>query len=361
LTGFVYPVIAHSVWSPQGFLNTYAVNPLWNVGVMDFAGSLVVHSTGGSTALIATYILGPRRGRFCDHKGEPLKTPKEFPGHSAALQMLGAFILWFGWYGFNTGSALSITGPNQHQVVSLVAVNTTLAAASACISALVANYVLEDRSLGEGSFSLSYAMNGCLGGLVSITGGCALIEPWSAVVIGIVAGLLYLCTSKLLVRIRIDDAVDAVPVHLSNGIWGTIAVGLFANSKRVELAYGEVNDVGVFMGGNGTLLACQVVGVLFVVGWVTVIMFPFFGWIHYQGWLRADTIDEVEGLDIRYHQTVTSREYVLEQPNVDSSLLSNYGQGNLKLLRSIKAQEQKMWEGEEERKTSETGILECGA
>lgn len=97
LTGFVYPVVAHSIWSPQGFLSADAVNPLWGVGVIDFAGSAVVHLTGGTTAIIATYLLGPRRGRFYDHRGQPLKTPKEFPGHSAALQMLGTFILWFGW------------------------------------------------------------------------------------------------------------------------------------------------------------------------------------------------------------------------------------------------------------------------
>jgi ammonia channel protein AmtB len=158
------------------------------------------------------------------------------------LHDFAAFILWFGWYGFNTGSTLSITGPGQHQVVSLVAVNTTLAAASACVASLLASYYVIERKTGEGTFSLSSAMNGCLGGLVSITGGCAVVEPWAAVVIGFIAGLLYLCTSKLLIRLRIDDAVDAIPVHLSNGIWGTIAVGLFASSNRLQLAFGKVAD-----------------------------------------------------------------------------------------------------------------------
>ncbi|EED90411.1 predicted protein, partial [Thalassiosira pseudonana CCMP1335] len=301
VTGFVYPVVVHSVWSPQGFLCGQAVSPLFGVGVVDFAGSSVVHLTGGCIALIATYILGPRRGRFYDHRGEPLETPVEFPGHSAALQMLGAFILWFGWYGFNTGSALTITGPGQDNVVSLVAVNTTLAAASACVSSLAANYYVEERKTGEGTFSLSSAMNGCLGGLVSITGGCAVVEPWAAVVIGFIAGLLYLFTSKLLIRLRIDDAVDAIPVHLSNGIWGTVAVGLFASSNRLQLAFGKVADTGVFMGGNGTLLGCQTIGVLFVLGWVTVLMFPFFMVLNYLGLLRASSADEVEGLDSKYH------------------------------------------------------------
>lgn len=100
VTGVLYPVVCHAVWSPQGFLNAHNLDPLWGVGVIDFAGSSVVHLTGGSIALVATYALGPRRGRFYDNRGRPLETPKVFPGHSAALQMLGAFILWFGWYGF---------------------------------------------------------------------------------------------------------------------------------------------------------------------------------------------------------------------------------------------------------------------
>ena len=213
VTGLLYPVICHAVWSPQGFLNAHCLNPLWGVGVIDFAGSSVVHLTGGTIALVATYALGPRRGRFYDSRGRPLENPVVFPGHSAALQMLGAFILWFGWYGFNIGSALSITGPGRYEVISIVAVNTTLAAAAACVSALVANYYLDEKKSGEGSFSLSSAMNGCLGGLVSITGSCGVVEPWAAVVTGFVAGLLYLSTSKLLIRLRIDDAVDAIPVH----------------------------------------------------------------------------------------------------------------------------------------------------
>ncbi|KAL7534755.1 hypothetical protein ACHAXR_006061, partial [Thalassiosira sp. AJA248-18] len=328
LTGFVYPVVVHSVWSPQGFLTANGVNPLWGVGMMDFAGSSVVHLTGGATALIATYMLGPRRGRFLDHRGDPLDTPKEFPGHSVALQVLGAFILWFGWYGFNTGSALSITGPFQGQVVSLVAVNTTLAAASACVSALVSSYIYDERKTGEGSFSLTYAMNGTLGGLVSITGACALVEPWAGVIIGFVAGSLYLYTSKLLVRMRIDDVVDAVPVHMTNGIWGTIAVGLFASPERVQLVYGKANDVGVFMGGNGTLLGAQVVGVLFVLGWVTCLMFPFFCLLNYLGWFRASASDEVEGLDSRYHASK-------RKINTNVGPTAGYGQSNQRLRRTL--------------------------
>jgi len=328
LTGFVYPVVVHSVWSPQGFLSARSVNPLWGVGTIDFAGSCVVHLTGGSTALIATYLLGPRRGRFHDHRGNVLETPKEFPGHSVALQVLGAFILWFGWYGFNCGSAQSITGLDNPKIVSLVAVNTTLAAASACVAALATNYLYDERKTGEGSFSLTYAMNGTLAGLVSITGACGIVEPWAAVVIGFIAGMLYLFTSKLLVRMRIDDAVDAVPVHMTQGIWGTLVVGLFADSNRMKLAYGDVGDFGIFMGGNGTLLVCQILGVLFVIGWVLSIMFPFFCLLNYMGWFRASASDEVEGLDSRYHAST-------RKLNTKIGPTASYGQSNQRLRRTL--------------------------
>ena len=247
-----------------------------------------------------------------------------------------AFILWFGWYGFNTGSARTITGPDQDNIIGLVAVNTTLAAASGCVAALVTNYKLVERQTGEGPFSLSSAINGCLGGLVSITGGCGVMEPWAAVITGSIGGLLYLLTSKMLVRLRIDDAVDAVPVHMTNGVWGTIAVGLFASPSRLKLSYGEVNDVGLFMGGNGTLLGCQVVGMFFVLGWISVVMFPFFCLLNYMGWLRAESIVEVEGLDSRYHGSRNNKE--IEENALSPS--SQYGEGNRRLLLNLKRYEE---------------------
>lgn len=337
LTGFVYPVVAHSIWSPQGFLSADSVNPLWGVGVIDFAGSAVVHLTGGTTAIIATYLLGPRRGRFYDHRGQPLKTPKEFPGHSAALQMLGTFILWFGWYGFNTGSALSITGPEQDQVVCLVAVNTTLSAASGCISALVLNYIIDDRRWGEGSFSLSVASNGCLSGLVSITGACAVVDPWSAVVIGFVAGILYLASSKLLVRLRLDDVVDAIPVHFTNGAWGTISTGLFAQSDLISLAYRQtISDQGIFVGGSGTLFGLQLLCVVINVGWICAVMVPFFFALNYMGWLRASSSDEVEGLDSIYHGGKRSESF--DEERRANPELARYGEGNRRIRRRIRQQ-----------------------
>lgn len=270
--------------------------------MIDFAGSAVVHVTGGVTALLATIILGPRRGRFYDESGRRLIKPKEFPGSSMSLQMLGTFILWFGWYAFNCGSAIPSGGPKTHIVAALAGVNTTLAGGTAGLTALFLNLYLLERFTGEPYFDLKYVMNGSLCGLVAVTGGCGVVEPWAAIIIGVVAGVLYIAGSHGLIRLRLDDAVDAIPVHMVNGIWGIIAVGLFASPQRLEDAYGRSEHAGwVFDGRDGTLLACQLVGLLFVCGWAFVIMFPFFIWLDWKGWFRSDPLEEIVGLDTSYH------------------------------------------------------------
>eukprot|EP00986_Skeletonema_menzelii_P012391 scaffold6832_cov81-Skeletonema_menzelii.AAC.14 len=257
LSAFVYPVVVHSVWSNSGFLSASNANPLWGIGMIDFAGSCVVHVTGGMTALIATNILGPRTGRFHDIRGNLLEKPKPMPGHSVALQMLGN---------------------DNYEVVSHVAINTTLAAASGAVMALLIDTIVQEHNTGEVTFNLSYAMNGCLAGLVSITAGCAVVQSWAALIIGAIGAALFLGTSKLLVKRCVDDAVDAVPVHLSSGIWGSLSVGFLADPTWVS----------------------KVIGILFVVGWVTVTMTPFFWLLHYFGFLRADSLEEVVGLDVGY-------------------------------------------------------------
>jgi hypothetical protein len=174
---------------------------------------------------------------------------------------------------------------------------------------LYSTYKNEKRT-GETTFELVYALNGCLSGLVSITGGCAFVEPWAAVVIGGCAGFIYCFASAWLVRLHIDDAVDAIPVHLFNGIWGVVCVGLFANPDRLMDVYDgqyPYDKAGLFYqwseAGNsdGTLLASQLIGVLFILGWVFIIMTPFFLLLSYIGWLRSDPLEEIVGLDISYH------------------------------------------------------------
>jgi Amt family ammonium transporter len=307
LAGWVYPIIVHAIWNANGFLSAYSVEPLWGVGMVDFAGSGVVHMTGGVTALFATIILGPRRGRFHDETGRRLETPREIIGHSPALQMLGTFILWFGWYGFNCGSALLNRSEYTSQIASLAGVNSTLAGGVAGLVALFANLYWLERTTGEPFFDVKYAMNGCLCGLVAITAGCGVVEPWAALMTGIVAGLLYMVGSRTLVAWRLDDAVDAIPVHFVGGAWGLIAVGFFGAPSRLEMVYGHSEYPGWFYSlwngdpGNMRLLGVQILGLLFIFGWVMIIMLPFFIWLDWRGWFRSDPLEEIVGLDTSYH------------------------------------------------------------
>lgn len=190
---------------------------------------------------------------------------------------------------------------------ALAGVNTTLSGGVAGIVALLVNLIILERTTGEPYFDLSAAMNGSLGGLVAITSGCGVVEPWAAVIIGAVAGLLYLLGSWALIKVRLDDAVNAIPVHMVNGLWGMIAVGLFAAPKRLEQTYArEIAHVGWFYSfrkgsGDANLLGAQIVGCLFIIAWVMGIMLPFFVWLDWKGWFRADPLEEIVGLDTSYH------------------------------------------------------------
>lgn len=305
LTGFVYPVVAHSIWSRNGFLSAFAKDPYRGVGVVDFAGSGVVHITGGCTSLISTYILGARKGRFHDNRGRLLPVPRTIHGHSIALQIMGTFVLWFGWYGFNPGSALLLDVPGSGRVAARAAVNTSLCAASGAWTSLFANLLLQERRTGEYKFDLTSAMNGALSGLVVSSGSAATIENWAAVIVGSISGLLYLGGSTALVKFRLDDAVDAIPVHLLNGVWGLLAAGLFSSPSGLLEAYGQDEHVGWFYSlgqgsVDGALIGNQVLAICFVFGWVACTMLPFFLWLNYMGWFRANTLDELVGLDVSY-------------------------------------------------------------
>jgi Amt family ammonium transporter len=179
-------VVVHSIWSANGFLSAFREDAFLGVGCIDFAGSSVVHLTGGATSLVAAIVLGPRKGRFYDEDGNPLEEPVTFQGHSVALQILGTFVLWFGWYGFNPGSALIIDNPASAATASLAAVTTTMGAASGCISALFTDSIIDARKTGEVSYDLTMAMNGCLGGLVAVTAGTATMTAWAAIIVGYV-------------------------------------------------------------------------------------------------------------------------------------------------------------------------------
>jgi len=267
-----------------------------------------VHVTGGMTALIATSILGPRKGRFHHAKtGLKLSEPNPMHGHSKSLQMLGTFILWFGWFGFNAGSAINVLTELRPWLMANATVNTTLSAAAAGVTTLVTNLIITERRTGEPIYNMTYTMNGCISGLVAITGGAAVVKPWAAIIIGVVAGWLYLFSSNLLVRWCIDDAVDSIPIHLSNGIWGTIATSLFASSDGLKrlLNIPDPLHVGWFYSwgrgsGDATLLGIHVLGLIIIIVWVVVLMMPFFFGLSYFGLLRSDALEEMVGLDVTY-------------------------------------------------------------
>jgi Amt family ammonium transporter len=218
---------------------------------------------------------------------------------------------------------LLLSTPQIGHVAANAAVSTALSGAAGGISALSTNYWVTERRTGEPSFSLVAAMNGSLSGLVAVTGSCALIEPWAAVLIGTVAGWVYLFGSNLLIRLKIDDAVDAIPVHMMNGSWGLIATGFLASPDKLELAYGTSLHPGWFYSlGSGSfdarLLACQFVMWFSIVGWTMCTMFPFFVWLNYKGWFRADSLEELVGLDISYHGGMNNRDGGVKKEYIDA-------------------------------------------
>jgi len=310
LTGFVYPVVTRAVWDTRGWLSAFVTVgsggfqefPLFGVGMVDFAGSGVVHLTGGTVALVAAIILGPRIGRFTDEQGNKLKTPGDMPGHSVSLQVLGTFILWFGWYGFNPGSALSTSNSTSANTAAHAAVTTTLSAAAGAISSMSLRWLLSE----EGVFDLTAVMNGALGGLVAITAGTATVYPWAAVVIGLIGGCVYIGFSNLLIKLQIDDAVDAIPVHFANGIWGCIAAGLFSAPELMATVYGPSQYSGwfyqwVYEGGQANLLAVELIGIVFIIGWSAGLMIPFFLVLKMLNMFRVEPEEEAIGLDVSHH------------------------------------------------------------
>ena len=289
LTSFIYPVVVHVAWGP-GFASAWReTNLLMGCGVTDFAGSGVVHATGGISALVSAYLLGPRIGRFVEGK------PKTIPQQSIVYQTLGTLILWYGWYGFNGVSTLFINGYSG--VAAHTMVTTTLAAATGCLATTGLGY------LNEKIISPVYSNNGVLAGLVSITAGCSTVSPGSAFVIGLISAPVYYYSNKLLLKCKIDDVVGAVPVHGFCGIWGVIASGLFATPNYYGQAYyGSRQDkcAGLIYGG-GDMLIANLMFILFlfcwVGGWTTIIVYP----LKKLNLLRVSEDVEVEGMDNSKH------------------------------------------------------------
>ncbi len=265
ITGIIYPVVGHWVWG-GGWLA--------DVGMSDFAGSTVVHSTGGWLALTGAIVLGPRIGKY-DGDGNP----RPIAGHNLPLAALGVFILWLGWFGFNPGSQMGADAAE----ISSIAITTNLAAATGAILAMITAWLI----LGKPDAGM--ALNGALGGLVAITAGCASVTPESAAIIGALGGIVVVLSVLLFEKLRIDDPVGAISVHGTCGALGTILVGFFDSSS------------GVFAGGGFALLGAQVIGVLAVFVWCLVTGFILFYGIKAVTGLRVTEEEEQAGLDYEEH------------------------------------------------------------
>ncbi|MBQ9905790.1 MAG: ammonium transporter [Oscillospiraceae bacterium] len=297
ISALVYPIEAHWIWG-GGWLA--------QLGFHDFAGSCAIHMVGGISALIGAKILGPRIGKF-SKKSDGSVQPNAIPGHNLTLGALGCFILWFGWYGFN-GAACTSTG----QLAS-VFVTTTIAPAVATVTCMIFTWVK------YGKPDVSMCLNASLAGLVGITAGCDVMDVAGAGIVGIVSGLL-VCFGVWLLDyvLHIDDPVGAVAVHMMNGIWGTIAVGLFATTS----APGNDTMNGLFYGGGFDLLGKQLLGFVTVAAWTTVTMTIVFFAIKKTLGLRASEQEEILGMDATEHGLVSS--YADFMPAMSESSIAGY-------------------------------------
>ncbi len=270
----IYPVVGHWIWGG---------GVLGSMGFLDFAGSTQVHSIGGWAALAGIIVLGPRIGKY-----GPDGKVNAIPGHNLTAATIGCFVLWFGWYGFNPGSTMA-AAPT---IIAEVAITTTLAAAAATLTATLTAWTL------LGKPDLGMTLNGSLAGLVAITAPCAFVTPGAAVIIGACAGVLVVLSVLMFDRIRIDDPVGATSVHLVNGVFGTLCVGLFASDVAAGNA-GKIN--GLFYGGGVTQLVTQLTGVGYTAVYVFAVALVAWIALKLTVGVRVSAEEEIEGLDIGEH------------------------------------------------------------
>lgn len=280
ISAVVYPVSGHWMWG--GLAGEASQGWLERLGFHDFAGSTVVHSVGGWIALAGTLALGPRIGKYRhDGKANPI------PGHSLVLGTLGVFLLWIGWFGFNPGSYTAGIGS-----IGRVAMTTNLAACAGTVAALVTAWII------MGKPDLTMALNGSLAGLVAVTAPCDLVTANASIVIGLVAGVLVVLSVFGFDRLHIDDPVGAVSVHCVNGVWGTLAVGLFA--APVSCGYGN-ELAGLFYGGGIKFLGIQALGAGTTALWAFSMGVVIFFALKKFGILRVSAKTELKGLDLAEH------------------------------------------------------------
>ena len=272
----VYPIEAGWVWNSQGWLV--------QLGFHDFAGSAAIHSVGGITALIGAIMVGPRLGKYVKSKNGKVSKVNAIPGHSITLGALGCFILWFGWYGFNGAAAWDVSS------LGSIFLTTTIAPAVATVTTLLFTWIK------NGKPDVSMCLNASLAGLVGITAGCDALDAIGATIVGIVSGILVVVVVEFLdLKLHIDDPVGAVGVHLANGIWGTLAVGLLANPAA------PAGLEGLFYTGSAKLLGIQALGIVAILAWTAVCMIITFFIIKKTIGLRVSSEEEIKGLDSTEH------------------------------------------------------------
>ena len=279
ISAIVYPIEAHWAWG-GGWLT----NEIFGVTYIDFAGSSLIHMVGGISSFIGALILGPRWGKYLDKDGKPTLIRKEvkfiraIPGHNLTIGALGVFILWFCWYGFNGAAAGDITQLAQ------ILVTTTVATASATCATMIFTWIRNKKP------DVSMTLNGSLAGLVAITAGCAVVDVVGSFFIGVVAGILVVVAVEVIdKKFHVDDPVGAIAVHGCNGLWGTIACGLFSTST------------GLFYTGSFAQLGVRIIGILALAAWTIVCMIGLFQLLKHTVGLRASKIEETEGLDKHEH------------------------------------------------------------
>ena len=275
ISAVVYPIEAGWIWNSNGWLA--------KIGFHDYAGSTAIHMVGGIAALIGAIFLGPRIGKYVVDKKTGKKKAKAIPGHSLTLGALGVFILWFGWYGFNGAAAKDVS------TLASIFLTTTLAPATATCVTMIFTWIK------DGKPDVSMSLNASLAGLVAITAPCDCVDAFGSIIIGAVSGILVVVVVEGLdKKLHIDDPVGAVGVHLANGVWGTIAVGLFSRG------YDGVGK-GLFYGGGFKQLGIQLLGFVAVASWAVITMIIVFALIKKTNGLRVTAEEEIKGLDSTEH------------------------------------------------------------
>jgi|Transcript_101123 Amt family ammonium transporter len=297
MTTFIYPIVVAWMWSSNGWLTAGGDKHLNEVGFNDFAGSGVIHMTGGIASLVGSIAIGPRKGRF-----DPGEDPEKFNPHNLPFIVLGTFILWYGWYGFNCGSTLGMSTVNTGRLAAIVAMNTTLSASAGGLVVIVL------RKLTQKRYDIGAMCNGILAGLVSVTAGCANVEFGSALLIGCVGGCVFNGASFLVRTVKIDDPIDAFAVHGACGCWGVLAAALFDWGKgfdRYNGFNGGFSNTADLSGNKDDLwksgMAAALIEVLVIAGWVGSLSALIFVPMRLLGLLRASNEVQDKGMDASKH------------------------------------------------------------